>query len=153
LGNGAASDPTNWAYSYSADGGTFQPTIDHLDYDNPSSIPISFLATPGKTLYVRWTISVYAHALVNNFDAANGGGGTAGGDADYTHTVNWGGISSVVDVDSGELNTDWSVESASGFDYAHAVAEPEPASIVLAAIGAVAFAVVARRKSIAQRLA
>jgi hypothetical protein len=150
--HGGVIDPSMWAYSYTADGGITQPTIDHLEYDNPSSIPVSFLATPGRSLFVQWTISVSAHAIVNNFDL-NSGGGSAGGSANYYHTVNWGGITSVVDADTGEPDTDWSVESASGFDYAHAAPEPEPASIVLAVIGSIAAAAIARRKSTAPRRA
>jgi hypothetical protein len=87
---------------------------------------------------------VGASARVTNVDL-NNGTGTASGTALYEHTINWGGISSVVDSVTGEPDTDWSVTSASGFDYTNAV--PEPSSIVLAAIGCIACLAVAHRKT------
>jgi hypothetical protein len=146
--NGGVADTSLWAYSYKIRGGIIEPTIDQLEYDSPASIPVSFLATPGRPLFVKWDFGVTAKAIVNNFDL-NMGSGLASSLGDYGHTITWGGITSVVDADTGEPDTDWSVESASGFDYAHAAPEPEPASIVLAAIGSIAVAAVARCKSTA----
>ena len=31
-----------WAYNWTTNGGVVEPTIDHVDYDSPSSIDITF---------------------------------------------------------------------------------------------------------------
>jgi PEP-CTERM motif len=93
---------------------------------------------------VKWTFEVATMARVHNFDL-NMGHGSAFANSDYGHTINWGGITSVVDADTGEPDTDWTVESASGFDYSQPVQVPEPASVLLAAIGCVASLAIARR--------
>jgi hypothetical protein len=141
-----------YAYYWKIQGGyDSPPAIDHIDGPPPASIPISFKITKGVPLHVSWTFNVESYAQVINDDLTPGSG-TAHSSFDFTHTANWGGITSVIDADTGEPVTDWTMDSASGFDYVHPFVEPEPASIVLAAIGAIAFAAVARRKSIAQRL-
>ncbi len=53
----------------------------------------------------------------------------SGGFADYSHTLAWGGIDSVTDASTGLPITDWSVSSATGFDYSQPA--PEPATFVL----------------------
>ena len=76
-----------------------------------------------------------------------GQGGAATGTADFSHTVEWGGITSVIDETTGLPDPDWSVESASGFDYAHPFELPEPGSLVLAAIGSIAALAIAGRST------
>lgn len=51
-------------------------------------------------------------------------------DLDLKHTLNWGGITSVTDADTGEPIAGWSVQSASGVNYANPI--PEPAAALLA---------------------
>jgi hypothetical protein len=50
--------------------------------------------------------------------------------SDYTHTLTWGGISSVAVAATGEPVADWTIVSESGFDYSRPFV-PEPASSVL----------------------
>jgi hypothetical protein len=61
--------------------------------------------------------------------------------ADFSHTIAWGGITSIVDASSGLPVEGWSMESASGLDYTNAI--PEPAS--LAAVAAAGLALLRRR--------
>jgi MYXO-CTERM domain-containing protein len=55
---------------------------------------------------------------------------------DFSRTVRWGGISSIID-DTGQPITDWSVTSASGLDYSQPAPDdlPEPAMLGLVAMG------------------
>ena len=67
-------------------------------------------------------------------------GGTDGSafgfyNVDFSHTLLWGGITSVTDDATGEPVDGWTLTSASGFDYSKPAPEPEPASWVLLAIG------------------
>ena len=48
----------------------------------------------------------------------------------------WGGISSVTDLTTGQLVENWTVTSASGFDYSKAAPEPEPSTFVLLILAA-----------------
>ncbi len=89
------------AYPYAINGGLIQPTITRLDYDNPSSITVSFLATSGQALAVSWSFEVGASGRVGN-RGSHVGKRSAGGLSIYDHSVNWGGITSVVDSVTGE---------------------------------------------------
>ncbi len=53
-------------------------------------------------------------------------------DADFSHTLSWGGILSVTDAVTGEPVDDWAIASANGFDYS---AVPEPSSGLLLLLG------------------
>lgn len=57
----------------------------------------------------------------------------AGIEGDFHGSIHWGGIVSVQNADTGELITDWTVTSQSGFDYSKSFEQqvPEPASIAL----------------------
>ena len=54
--------------------------------------------------------------------------------ADFSNTLAWGGITSVTDVATGQPLADWSVSSASGFDYSQAYV-PEPCGLALLLLG------------------
>src|SRR5262249_50875912 len=59
---------------------------------------------------------------------------------DVSHTLTWGGITRLTDLDTGEGITDWTMTSASGFDYTPAAgsrprAGPQPPSLVLLGTG------------------
>ena len=52
-------------------------------------------------------------------------------DAEFQHTLRWGGIESVRDATTGEPITDWTITSDSGFDYSKPADVPEPTSAIL----------------------
>jgi hypothetical protein len=137
---------TPWAYNWTTSGGIQEPTIRHLDFDSPASIPVTFEVGLNSPNFLSWVFSAGASARSDNFDNDGGGGAVASGDADYGHTIEWGGITSVIDETTGLPDTDWSIESASGFDYAHPAEVPEPGSLVLFAIGSAAALASVRRK-------
>lgn len=91
-----------------------------------TTIPVMFEATR-NAMAVRWEMSVVAAGSVENRDHTNFVGGSAFAISDLSHTLRWGGITSVVDADTGEPITDWTLTSESGFDWTHA-AVPEPSS-------------------------
>jgi hypothetical protein len=84
---------------------------------------------------------------VDNEDSANAGIAIA--TASFGHTFTWGGITSVVDADTGQPITDWTLTSASGVDWAHAAqgpaTVPEPSTLSLAALGGLGLFVYRRR--------
>jgi hypothetical protein len=53
--------------------------------------------------------------------------------ADVSGSLHWGGIESVTD-EFGNLITDWTITSASGFDYSKPFGVPEPSSVLLLSI-------------------
>jgi hypothetical protein len=87
----------------------------------------------GDVVDVAWSMSAEAAAAVLNFDVLNHQSGTAFATAQFSHTLSWGGITSVTDADTGQPITDCTLTSASGFDYTHPFAgpgpEPAPASV------------------------
>jgi hypothetical protein len=66
-------------------------------------------------------------------------------DAEFQHTLLWGGIESVRDATTGAPITDWTITSDSGFDYSKPADVPEPSTAALLAIGCVVALVVCRR--------
>jgi hypothetical protein len=105
--------------------------------------------TPYEPNFIGYTLSVFASASLQDWDLDNKKPGAANASANFMHTLTYEGITSITDAVTGEPIQNWSVTSASGFDYTHPFAEPEPASIVLAAIGAIGGVAIARRKSTA----
>jgi hypothetical protein len=115
---------------YQLAGGNDVGQINSVFHDAPKSIPISFDVMPEQATHVGWRFDVGSTAFVQNMDLVNLGKGSANAITDFSHTFDWGGITSVVDAATGQPITDWTLESASGFDYTHAV--PEPGSLLLA---------------------
>jgi hypothetical protein len=98
---------------------------------HPKSVAISFELVPGQPTNVAWNFNVGAVATVENEDLTPGSG-FAVATSFFSHTMTWGGITSVIDEATGLPVDDWTLESASGFDYSQAV--PEPSTLVLAAL-------------------
>ncbi len=72
--------------------------------------------------------------------------------ADLSHTANWGGFGEVRDA-NGNLVTDYTFTSSSGFNYTQSItAVPEPSSIVLGMIGSSAFLLRLRKRKAASHL-
>jgi hypothetical protein len=115
------------------------PTIDHFAGGPPTIVPISFEMNPNEEKLVVWNFDVASFAGVQNIDL-NMGTGHAGANATFGHTMTWGGITSVIDKVTGRPITDWTIDSASGFDYSKPFSEiPEPASICLLSLAALGF--------------
>ena len=102
----------------------------HTRFTPPMTIPVS-LDFEGNFVDVLWRLIVEAEATVRSDDVVNRQSGLAIAIADASHTLTWGGIISVTNADTGELITDYTLTSASGFDYTHPFAGPipEPGSV------------------------
>jgi hypothetical protein len=111
-------------------GGLGVPTV---DLDATENIPISYLATLGDP-------AVFGEQMTINGAASASTLFNAPGEVDslftsnYSHTLRWGGISSVVDLTTGQELEGWSVSSASGFDYSQPAPIPEPAGVAIAGL-------------------
>jgi hypothetical protein len=67
-----------------------------------------------------------------NFSVAAGALATADFGGDFTGSLDWGGITSVVNARTGLPLTGWTVTSKSGFDYSQVFPRvPEPSSLAL----------------------
>ena len=102
----------------------------HTRFPPPMTIPVS-LDFEGNFVDVLWRLIVEAEATVRSNDVVNRQSGLAIAIADASHTLTWGGIISVTNADTGELITDYTLTSASGFDYTHPFSGPipEPGSV------------------------
>jgi hypothetical protein len=113
----------------------------------PNRIVMTFLMPNDGYLGVNFEADASAGAYVDNEDGDNAG--IAIGTAFFGHTFTWGGITSVVDADTGQPITDWTLTSASGFDWMNAApgpsTVPEPSTLGLAALGGLGLFVNRRR--------
>jgi hypothetical protein len=111
-----------------------------------SLIPLLIHTFAGAATGLQYLLTLDSNAdvtVVNGFPAA-----AATAIADFGHTVEWGGISSVTLDATGASLSNYTLTSADGFDYSHAVtAVPEPRTyaMLLAGLGFLAFAARRRR--------
>ena len=100
------------------------------DLSKSTKLPFIAIAEPNGELTVEVTLAAFGRASVNgaDFGVHNVGIGTAPFDGSFEHTLSWGGITSVTDATTGVPILDWSVNSASGFDFSQSfeLAEPVP---------------------------
>ena len=76
-----------------------------------------------------------------------GASAAAGFEVTFQNSLDWGGITSVVNLSTGEPITNWSVTSKSGFDYSQVFPPiPEPSSLALLTFGLCAWLGRARRR-------
>jgi hypothetical protein len=103
----------------------------------PDMIPVRFLYEIGKPFSLDFTLTLHTYGT-----AASGYTDTStvlmSTDADFTHTLSWGGITQITDHATGAVIDDWTITSESGFDYSKPFPVPEPSTLVLAALGLVA---------------
>ena len=103
--------------------------------------PVIFTLQAGQPYLVGYSLRLDGYAQANTY----GRNGTydpnfhtqdasAFLSADFSNTLAWGGITSVTDVATGQPLTDWTVTSASGFDYSQAYV-PEPCGLALLLLG------------------
>ena len=101
-----------------------------------ATIPFTF----GAPISLGYTLDLVSVSIASTFPS--GGGTSASGTLDFTSSMVWGGITSVVDA-TGTAVTAYSAVAASGFDYVRAV--PEPRVYVLLLAGLLLVVAAARR--------
>lgn len=117
-------------------------TVSRIDQREPTRTPLRIVADEGSVLTLDYLLELMCTAGSTLGTTATTPLTTAACfDANFTRTVRWGGIQSVTDEVTGELVTDWTITSASGFDYRYAA--PEPASLTL--LGLASLWIVPRR--------
>lgn len=122
-------------------GGSFTPT----SIATPATIGIQLLVIEGQVGSMRIEMQLRAQGGSGAGSQFFGPDRTAMTfDADFGHTLSWGGITSVTDTNTGTPVTGWSIQSASGVDYANPI--PEPAATALLA-GSMLLALARRRRS------
>jgi hypothetical protein len=91
----------------------------------PGVIPVTLLAFEGVPSQMIFELTLLANARADNsFNAPRPSVASASFDADFTHTLSWGGITSVTDANTGQPISGWSITAESGADYAQAIPEP-----------------------------
>ena len=118
-------------------------TVD-VDEPAPGVIPLTFVVTEGELFTIDFRMEVTARGRTTNrfhlgSEVPDGNLFKTEFIGAYGNTLKWGGITRVTDFLTGEPIEDWSITSASGFNYANAYQEsvPEPASIGLGIMGLV----------------
>jgi hypothetical protein len=103
------------------------------------NIPTLFAVQNGQE--VPFSVSISVGAALGDGSGLEPGDSVGGSAfALFSDTLRWGGISSVIDGNTGNMISNWTVTSQSGFDYSQpapvAAPVPWPATLTLTAIGA-----------------
>ncbi|MBI2823966.1 MAG: PEP-CTERM sorting domain-containing protein [Planctomycetia bacterium] len=127
-------------------GFTQQDPTTHINFDPPHLIPVTLVAVNGKDYEFVFEMVVLA-------DAASGIGPLAVS-GDFSGSLHWAGIESVTDEAGNPIpNDEWTLTSASGFDYTKPFQGPEPSSFLLLGMGGLAGLLASRRLKSARRRA
>lgn len=103
----------------------------------PTLIPVQMTLRDGVPFTIDYTLELLGTANSNLSTTSKSPLSTAAFiDADFTHTLRWGGIISATDAFTGLPVTDYTLTSASGFDYRNPAPVPEPTSLALLALAA-----------------
>jgi hypothetical protein len=105
-----------------------------------NSPPTDISTNDVSNSFVEWgmpndigsTVTVSAKLFVK---ATAGASAVASILGDFGGSIHWGGIESVRNATTGEVYTDWTVTSDSGFDYSRPFPVPEPSSLLLLMMG------------------
>jgi hypothetical protein len=116
-----------WGQEFQSSNSTEVP----IHHPPPSVIPVRMMVNIDLPTSMSFLMEVRADAMARNTKYVGPGSASTTFDANFTHTLSWGGITSVTDANSGLPVSNWSIISASGVDYAHAV--PEPSALALLA--------------------
>jgi hypothetical protein len=112
--------------------GSTVPGVTPVNHLPPSSIPVTLVMQDGVPFTLDYTLELLAiSSAVLGTTSTTALDTAAFIDADFTHTLRWGGILSATDSITGLPVTDYSLISASGFDYRYAAPTPEPATALL----------------------
>lgn len=108
----------------------------------PENVPVSFTVRAGVPFEVFFTLTIEGAAnLAANLPieatAEYRGIAEAGFIGDFSHTLDWGGITSVTDAAGNPVVGDWRIQSLSGFDYLLPTPVPLPPSLALSIGGLV----------------
>ena len=166
-GTGANNASTAWVFDCGEDGGytcsTFNPATGGLTrygVTDPvvqfnQDIPIRLLVNPGQPIDLAYALSLKTSGMAAKPACATFGGLCAvyqqadfSGLIDFSHTLSWGGISSVTDY-GGAPVSNYTLSSQSGFDYrlAYSAAPvPEPQTYGLLLAGLAVIGQLARRR-------
>lgn len=110
----------------------------------PTTIPVVIDGYWGVPQNVGFELSLHSYAFAQTGDIYYRTGAAANVDADFSHTLSWGGITTITDANGNPVPAGWSVTSTSGYDWSQA-AVPEPSSAVLCGIGAMLVIAASRR--------
>lgn len=94
----------------------------------------SYEVSPGVAKPITITMSLIGGVQIAgaNFSVAQGAHGFAEFEGDFRSSLDWGGITSVVNARTGQALAGWTVTSKSGFDYSQVFPPvPEPSSLAL----------------------
>jgi hypothetical protein len=111
---------------------SLDPRVPSYMYQPQSIIPFKYFLREGVAFTIDYTMEVSGSAMVSRpfrFAPNTHSVAEVYFDADFTHTLNWGGITSVTDTQTGAPIEGWTITSASGVNYANAV--PEPAGMMV----------------------
>jgi hypothetical protein len=103
----------------------------------PGAIAMSETITNAEFFTLGFEMTLQGSATTNVFssDLDTVPPGTALFNADVSGSLHWGGIDFVTDLAGNLIPRDqWTIQSASGFDYSQPFSVPEPSSIVLLVI-------------------
>jgi hypothetical protein len=121
-------------FGYSRDDGV-NPDILHIP---PPFIPVTLLFVEGQTYDLGLTLEVGGKGFASRETSGVGTLPAAGivseMTADFSRTVTWAGITSVINTLTGEPIEDWTIVAESGYDYSKPLV-PEPTSVVLLSFG------------------
>lgn len=127
------------------------PSVAQYNNQHSSLIPLVIWYPNGKAHTSDFAISLTAHvgagkSLFTSNEPA--GEMSATFIANYGQTLTWGGITRVTNATTGEVVDDWTISSASGFDYSRPFQEvPEPAALPLLVLAALGFKIGGRRRA------
>jgi hypothetical protein len=117
----------------------------YRDISNPNNdigdlpggaIPLAIPMPNGEFVGFNYTMFVTGQMRISNqagFVAPGFGTTDCFFAANFGQSLRWGGVSGVIDTETGQPVTDWTITSESGFDYSQPV--PEPATLAIAALG------------------
>jgi hypothetical protein len=112
----------------------------------PSMIFVTIKGFWGAPMDVDYDLTLNAGASATTTDILLNGSAAAIGSGDFSHTMSWGGISTITD-SSGNPITGWSVTSASGYDWSQPSPVPEPSTLALCFLGALILAAAKLRRT------
>lgn len=112
-----------------------EPALNILDL-NPALV-FSYAFAPDVPFPISLKLEVSGSASFGDqsFTSLSPGFAFASFEAHYGNTLSWGGITKIYNRSTGEEVTDYSVTSASGFDYSQTFPIPEPSSVTMLSLG------------------